>query len=425
MTQDPGEERTGLFDKTSPFTSALYFEENLRFREMTLRRCTLYGDEAAHLHDEIEMLYVHSGAGRLVVNGVRFELAAGSLAWLFPFHAHALQCTEREKDGGPLVYTTLRYSLGMLMYLNIDRQLSQSVLALELGPPCLALPPDEAAAADALVVEMECENAEKRLHYERVLFAGILRLVNWFERAALAQIDQGLAAGRSRAWTALQYIHFHFNHNIDAAAVGAVVGLGPAELNRALRLMTGMNFQQNLALVRVRNACSMMQYEELTLTYIAAYVGCSSTAAFYRNFKAVKGCTPDEWRRREAREGEETGIPAGTPSHTRRQPSDTARALLVYVGENYRSAITAKTAAQALYLSESTVAAAAEKCFDVPFAALVRQMRLWVAAGLLAGTALPAGDVALASGFGSERSFARAFRAEYGCTPGQYRVQDG
>lgn len=399
-------DRSGLYDKTSPFTSALYFQENLQFRQMVVRRETLYTDEAVHLHDEIEMLYIHSGEGQLVVNGVPHPAGKGTLAWLFPFHVHALRCT-----GQALVYTCVRYSLGLLMYLQMEQQFQSSVLVLEQGPPCLALPGDQQAEVAGIMAEMERENAAKRHSYEMVLFAAVMRLVALFERGALLQVELGIPAQRTAAWTALQYIQFNFNQGIDAAKAATVLGTTPLQLNRALRLLTGMNFPQNLALVRVRNACSMMQYAELTLPYIASYVGYSSTAAFYRNFKAVKGITPDQYRQKAAPPRRAAPL----------LPSDTARALLVYIFEHYREPITAASAAKALYLSESAIAGALEKGMGVSFARLVTRVRLWVAAGLLRGTALNVGDIAQAAGFGSERSLARAFREAHGCSPGQWR----
>lgn len=399
----------GLYDKTNPFTSAQYFEENLHFRNMIIRRDTLRTGEAAHLHDEIEMLYIHSGAGRLTVNGVPHPAGRGTLAWLFPFHVHALQCS-----GEPLVYTSVQYSLGLLMYLHIERQFQSSVLVLGQGPPCLSLPAGQQAEVAGIMAEMERESAAKRHDYDLMLFAAVMRLVALFERGALLQVELGIQAERTQAWTALQYIQFNFNQGIDATTAAAVLGTTPLHLNRALRLLTGMNFQKNLALTRVRNACAMMQYEDLSLPYIASYVGYTSTAAFYRNFKALKGSTPDVYRKK-----------AYTAQRqTERAPSDTARALLIYVNEHYREPLNASTAGKALYISPSAIEKALEKGFGISFSQLVCSVRLWVATGLLRGTTLPCGDVAQAAGFGSERSFVRAFREEFGCTPGQWRKAD-
>lgn len=406
MAQKQDDKKTGLYDKTSPFTSALYFEQNLHFRQVMVRRETLRAGEGAHQHDEIEMLYFHAGSGVLRVNGVAHPVGPGALAWLFPFHVHALA-----PEGGPLQFTSLRYSLGTLMYLNIDRRFLQSVMVLEQAAPCIPLAGAQRAAAAAICEEMERETALKGHSYELVLFSGILRLVTYFERSALTQVQLGIPAARNAAWTALQYIHFHFNQGIDAAKTAGVLGLTAPQLNRMLRLLTGMNFRENLALVRVRNACAMMQYEELTLPYIASYVGYSSLAAFYRNFKAVKNTTPDQYRK---------SLAAAAPPPAR-LPSDTARALLIYISDHYREPLNAKTAAKALYISESALTAAVERGFGVSFAKLVASVRLWVGAGLLQATGLGVGDVALAVGFGSERSFCRNFREMYGCAPGAYR----
>ena len=51
----------------------------------------------------------------------------------------------------------------------------------------------------------------------------------------------------------------------------------------------------------------------------------------------------------------------------------------------------------------------------------IRSRRLESAAAKLAETEQPVVEIALEAGYGSQQSFARAFRREYGCTPQEYR----
>lgn len=400
--------KSDLYSRTKPFTSAQYLQENLGLHQVVIRHEKFSGEEQVHIHDEIEMIYVHSGEGELVVNGVSFSVEKGTLMWLFPFHAHAL-ITGR----APLEYTLIRYSLGVLMHIDMGDQLARGLLVQEKVPPRLIFQSEEQNSIAEIIWEIEQELAAKSHNHELIIFADIIRLVTHYERKALRIMDDEINGIKNEAWTALQYIQFNFNQGIDAENTGRQLGITPRRLNDCLRILTGMNFQKNLALARIRNACAMMQYEELTLPYIARYVGYDSMADFYRHFKRLKGMTPNQYRNNMYIKEQ----------HELTNVSDSARALLTYVGENYREPINCATAAKALYISESAVITVMKHSFGIAFSELVCHFRLWVAHGLLLGTDLTVSAVALAVGFGSERSFTRRFRELYGCSPGQYRKE--
>lgn len=405
---EKAEKEKGLFEKAAPFSSALYYQENFTFRQMEVERLENYPSQGVHLHDSIEMLYFHKGAGTLYINGVKRAIQPGCFAWLFPFHVHGMECAPGTQ------VTRIQYSLGLLMYMKTEAQYIGSMQVQELAYPCVEVPEDKRHGVETLLLEMEQEAAHKQHGYDMMLFSGLMKLAVCYERLVLGKTEKELEKSWDRAWKMLQYIHFQFNNGLDSAKMEKVFGVTPPRMNRELRLLTGMNFQQNLALVRVRNACAMMQYEELSIPYIASYVGYTSPAAFYRQFKQIKGITPDGYR-----EKNKPPVTEGNP-----HPSDTARALLIYISEHYREPITIGKAAKELYLSEFVIRSVLEKGYRLSFGQMVTQVRLWVAQGLLLATELTIGDVAAACGFGSERTFVRSFGEEMGCSPTQWRRQE-
>lgn len=401
-----------LFEKSEPYTSAHYFQDNLRVFEVFSAVEEVSRKEGPHFHDEIEMLYLVEGNGTLTVNGVAFALEAGSMAWLLPFHVHAIEPAAKRK----LKMYVCRYSLGMLIYLKVDQQHTPlSIAVLEYGPPCLQLAKEEQPQARALFEDILAENESRDLAYELVLFSSLLRLVAIFQRKATAFIEKTGHAPRTLAWNAFEYLQLHFNKDIDSASLAAQFGISSAELNRVLRALTGKNFSQNLHDARIRNACAMMQFGELSILYIARAVGYSSPAAFHRQFKAIKGATPDRYRFDAIRDANNRPV----------YVSDSACAILQFVNENYREPITIATAAAALYMSEVTIANLVEKNFRCTFSQLVLLFRLWVAAGLLTATPMLICDIALTVGFDSQRTFRRCFAAEFGTSPTSFREKKG
>lgn len=396
-----------LFRKSDPYTSAHYFQDNLKLFEALSEPLEIGRREAPHFHDEIEMLYLAEGSATLTVNGVDFLFEPGGMAWLFPFHVHSLRPAGKGKIKGYLC----RYSLSVLIYLKINRQYTpMSLSILEYAPPCLPMGAEQ-EQVKGLFEDILRENEEKQPDYELILLSCLLRLVAIFERKASVYIETQHYAARSMVWNAFQYLQFHFNQEIDSASVAAKFGISASQLNGALRLLTGKNFFQNLHDARIRNACAMMQFDELSIPYIARAVGYRSPAAFYRQFKAIKGKTPDQYRSGALEE----------PSRGQPHVSDSAYALLSYINENYRDPITAETAAAALFVSEATVNNTVEKNFHSTFSQVLILVRLWVAAGLLLGTQMPVCDIALAVGFNAVRTFSRCFTQEFGTSPTAFR----
>ena len=55
------------------------------------------------------------------------------------------------------------------------------------------------------------------------------------------------------------------------------------------------------------------------------------------------------------------------------------------------------------------------------FSELLREIRIHYACGLLMNPALSVEQVAIEAGYNNSKTFIRAFQAEKGCTPGEFR----
>lgn len=397
-----------LFDQTNPYTSAYYYQDNLRFLEATINTVETYQSQQPHLHDELELMLILEGRGTLHVNGLTYPARDGSMILTYPYHVHHLEV----EKGTALRYQLCRFSLSMMVYLGSNKKdIQTNVSVLEYAPPLIQLEGEGRRRVEAIFEELFWEERESKHDYQKMLLACVMQLMVLFDRNALKVIEQGVEEARPVAWNALQYIHMHFHLNLTAVSVGEVFDMSPRELNSALRMLTGMNFGWNLAAVRIRNACAMMQFEELSLPFIAKSVGYTAMPAFFRHFKEHKGMTPNQYR--------QEMMPAA-PAWKKRF-SDSAQAVIFYISENYREEITLSDASKALYISEATIENLLEKSVGLRFSQMLTKTRLLIAAGLLVSTTIPVYDVAIAVGFRSIRTFNRNFTEEFSATPTQYR----
>ena len=94
--------------------------------------------------------------------------------------------------------------------------------------------------------------------------------------------------------------------------------------------------------------------------------------------------------------------------------------LLTYISENFSDDINLKTASVALGYNESYISRYFKSCFGVGFNNYLTTVRLKNVLMLMSEKKYTLTHCAMESGFNSLRTFYRAFRKEFGCTPTEY-----
>lgn len=95
--------------------------------------------------------------------------------------------------------------------------------------------------------------------------------------------------------------------------------------------------------------------------------------------------------------------------------------VLLYIEENVTEKLTAKEIAENVYLSPTHLQREFESMFGFSLAEYIRKQKLKRSMDLLLESDLQVSDIAYEIGFGHESSFIRAFKREYGKTPGEVR----
>ena len=94
--------------------------------------------------------------------------------------------------------------------------------------------------------------------------------------------------------------------------------------------------------------------------------------------------------------------------------------MLLYINENFKSEITLDTLAAKFGYHKSYVSRYFKQCFQVGFCEYLAAIRLKNALILMNEQKHSITHCAMESGFNSMRTFYRAFREEFGCSPGDY-----
>jgi AraC family transcriptional regulator, melibiose operon regulatory protein len=72
----------------------------------------------------------------------------------------------------------------------------------------------------------------------------------------------------------------------------------PNHLTRLLKINLGKTFIELSHQLKIKNACTLLNYTDLTIDQIANKVGYTNITFFYKSFKKIHGVTPAEYRKK-------------------------------------------------------------------------------------------------------------------------------
>ncbi len=97
------------------------------------------------------------------------------------------------------------------------------------------------------------------------------------------------------------------------------------------------------------------------------------------------------------------------------------RTMMEYIEEHYMDEITAEDVSACISVSSSVCLRCFRQMLDTTPMQYIKRLRLQKASGMLLNTEKNIGEIAFDSGFRDVSYFTKAFREQYGCTPGAYR----
>lgn len=100
---------------------------------------------------------------------------------------------------------------------------------------------------------------------------------------------------------------------------------------------------------------------------------------------------------------------------------NTLQVLMEYLGEHYREPVSRSDLARAVGYNESYISHVFSQQLGTTLKSYITSLRLRDARELVADTDMTVSQISLLLGFGSIRSFNRAFAREFGCNPTDYR----
>jgi AraC-like DNA-binding protein len=250
-----------------------------------------------HAHNRAEIMYVLSGQCKVDTDTDSFILKKGDLILLDGNIPHRLivedePCrmlnveflfTERQDEPFPSL-----------------RELSEEDPALAAflseRTPFLVLKDatDVPHTLRSLVLKLDDPSPGRDLMV-RLLFSQLLLQVARLAAEAREKSFGGQAGLYVRQ--ALQYIHQHYDGDLQVKDIAAAISVHPNYLHRIFKRQTGLSVFGYITRYRIEKAKMLLAQADIPITEIADFVGMNSRQYFSSVFKKQTGSTPAEYRR--------------------------------------------------------------------------------------------------------------------------------
>lgn len=358
------------------------------------------------MEDDSYFLYVKQGRGQLIINGIPFDLQAGSICWIYCYHVVAIH----PDPTAPLELWSCMYEYQLANYFRFRPSGKQGASVLMVHQPVVYPDGQMYDRMKEIILQLEHYSTQSDPGASLIKVSLIGQLAELYEQENKNQVPE---QQRPRSWEVAQYIAATSTNPLTVTDVAMAFSITEDEVNRDLRMTTGMNFEQYLNRLRSICAASYLLYDDVPLDYIGQLAGFSCEKSFFRNFRKTMDMSPAEYR---------SMVTTGCTTLYRGLIYDEMLVSVVqYLYTHHSEKITVQQMEKDLFLSAGIIRKLLLDAFGVGFKTILAQMRVRYAESLLASTYLPLIDIALMVGFNSYTTFVRNFEQINRITPSAYR----
>lgn len=230
----------------------------------------------AHIHEDIELIYVKKGSCTAFCDGVRYALKENSLFLVFPNQVHH--------------YTECLPGEYYLLILKPSRLLSYGEVFAE------GLPLSAVCHPGADVVNL-LETA-----YGEFCQDGYSRIIAAYLTALLGKLLKYYSLENSsiRQDTTLQILNFcanHYRENLSVSDIAGSLHISRSSVSHIFSCRLGIHFCDYINALRLADAAELIRNGNYSMTEIANRTGFSTIRTFNRAFYKQYGMAPSHYRK--------------------------------------------------------------------------------------------------------------------------------
>jgi AraC-like DNA-binding protein len=249
-----------------------------------------------HHHPEFELTLTLNSRGQRFIGDHIGEYDDGDLVLIGPNLPHTWASRAKLEDSRPhralVMWFRPDWAAPFVAGLTELRPVGEMLGRAKAG---LQFSPTAATRARPTIETLFALEGEERLLALLNILAFLAR-----DRAALplaTVVGHEPAADRTRIDRVLDHIHVHYAHGISIEALAEIAALSPSGLHRLFRRHTRQTVSDYVMRLRIGEACALLSGTSRPIAHIAGEVGYNTLANFNRQFRALKGMTPRDYRR--------------------------------------------------------------------------------------------------------------------------------
>lgn len=252
-------------------------------------------DDAEHIHDYIELVYVFSGSGIHHVDGVKYALKKGCLLYIDYGQVHSFTALENMSYVNFLIKPeyfseTIRGKKSIddvfgLPELSDVPKANNTQMAYFEGKEC--------ADVEHLIFKMMEENHDCNQGFETIIKNDVMNLLIYMRRKLVTEIFLKKSAEiPPELQRVIEYIDKHSGEKITLKLMSEMCNYSQDYLSKLLKVHFGSNFSEYLIKKRVNSAVYILMTTDLSIFEVSQMAGFTNKTHFYKMFKKYLGIKP-------------------------------------------------------------------------------------------------------------------------------------
>ncbi|MEO6918062.1 MAG: AraC family transcriptional regulator [Collimonas sp.] len=252
-----------------------------------------------HYHPEFELTLTLNARGQRYVGDHLADFSDGDLILIGPNLPHTWSASERIAPERQMLAVVIWFSRDWLVQLQTS--LPELAGLLQLGKR--ADRGLQFSAATAIGVKPLMLRLEKLAPAQRLpILLELLLLLAQDEQArplaSVASASITVDVQRHRMGKVLDYLHEHFQAEIPVALLAERAALSVGAFHRFFKRHTQLTVTAYLAQLRIGSSCQQLIQTDKAIGVIAQEAGYRNLAHFNRQFRAAKGVSPRDFKKR-------------------------------------------------------------------------------------------------------------------------------
>lgn len=256
-----------------------------------------------HSHRGTEILFIHQGKGKMIINNVSYDIRPGMLCIFQPYQLHHLTLEYSEGDAFERSLTIFEPSIYESYFtqwpaLHAFYQYINSGL---LHCPCI-YEVEKHSELDLLFQNIENKMSEaaeaEQLEEASLFLVGLFRLLKDIWPQQQMQLNPHRSRKQLLIEQILEWIERHYTEPFQLEAMAQELHLSSYHLSHFFKETVGVSITEYITTRRTHQALILLTTTDKPIAWVAEQIGITNSSYFCKFFKERMGITPHQYRKK-------------------------------------------------------------------------------------------------------------------------------